>query len=135
MMTVGGHGFRYAGRAAYTVAGYAEGMNVTRASYEYRSIKVSIWDKHRVDDHRRRGQVADRALTISEPNPDVGDMRITDKDGDDRNAFELRAFAALMGYFNMLGSEGWRLQEFTVDNRAYSHSWPEGVHFFVREIG
>ena len=108
-------------------------MNVARARYEYRSLKVSIWDKHMGYAKQRHGSSADRVLIISEPNPVEKDIRITDNDGDDRGDFELHAFAALVDHFNKLGSEGWRLQEFTPNSPHGYFAWPEGVHFFVRE--
>ncbi|TAK24117.1 MAG: hypothetical protein EPO26_06810 [Chloroflexota bacterium] len=58
-------------------------------------------------------------------------IRFTDADGDDRAMFEARALVELIALFNKMGSDGWRLQQFTLDDR--NEAWPEGSHFFVRE--
>lgn len=75
--------------------------------YQFRRMRVEVWDKHDDLRKRRRGPNVDRYCRIDDS---AHEKRVIfpDQDGDDFAAFIDRVSHAFLVYLNAAGADGWQ---------------------------
>ena len=110
------------------------------AQYQYRQLKVTIYDKHEHFGKRRGGSNPDRFCEVddsSEPRP----VLFLDQQGDDLWAVVTRANQAFLAYLNRLGGEGWQVISYhqlfgalgSEDYRWVRDFPPCGIYLLMRQ--
>lgn len=110
-------------------------------SYQYRRLRVTLYDRHSDPSRRRGGRTVDRSLTITDSAQPP--FSITDREGDDFDSFFGHALGTFMAFLDQMGHEGWILVSWTPEleagpnpapGTARYRSHPVGWHLFMREF-
>ena len=101
--------------------------------YQYRMLRVTIWDKHGENNTKKRGgDSADRLLLVHDSErPDR--VQSSDEKGDDWSSFFSRSRAEFLLYLNALGEEGWQVVTYHNTIQYWTHNhFPLGDFLLMR---
>lgn len=116
--------------------------------YQYRQLKITIFDKHENPGKRRGGERPDRFCEVDDSAREQPVMFL-DQRGDDLSAFITRTSQSCLAYLNTLGNEGWQVISYTprihgvasvdwafaVEGHSFTRTYPPcGLYLLMRQV-